>query len=114
MKEFIAISLAVSGISFTVTFTSIFSWLRELVSSLHPKLEELIHCPWCFSHWVTFPLVFLIDFRLAVSSPIIDYFLTAFAIIGASGLAHYVFLRAYKPVHENMMMREMEKRQESR
>lgn len=95
MESIVIIALAVSAITFTVTTTSIFSWVREQVSRIHPKIEELIHCPWCLSFYVTLCWTRNVTF--------------VFAIMTISGLCHYVLLRAYEPVQQASARRELEK-----
>lgn len=103
-------AFVVSSISFTVTFTGLFKEVRELISSKHHKLEELIHCPWCFSHWVTFFILLISDSSVKFTGSLfIDFFINAFAITAISGLFHYVLLRAYEPVAKAMINRHIEK-----
>jgi hypothetical protein len=114
MKEtslLLIISLAVSGISFTISVTSIFKWLRELISPLSHKVEELIHCPWCLSHYVTiFFLLFVYDKTIFLDISFwIHIILNWLAIICVSGLCHYVLLRAYDPVRKEMVQRQIDK-----
>jgi len=97
--ELLMIALASASISFTISTTSIFLWLRELVSPLHHKIEELIHCPWCLSHYVS--LFFLAIFMTPRSFTFeyCSYFILAwFSVQGVVALLHYVYLRAYEPV----------------
>lgn len=111
MTEIFAAIFVSAAISFTITVTSIFSFLREWVSKIHPKLEELIFCPWCLNHYVVFIMLLTSNIELfKVSEYIIyNFFFTSFAIIGAAGILHYVLLRAYEPVMKNMLDRKMEK-----
>jgi hypothetical protein len=113
VNNFITLMLtafAVSSISFTVTFTGLFKEVREVISAQHHKLEELIHCPWCFSHWVTFFIVLLSSSTISFTGiGLFDFFITSFAITGVSGLFHYVLLRAYEPVAKAMVHRQIEK-----
>lgn len=95
------VALAVSSISFTVTVAGIFSPFREWVSKFHSKLEELIFCPYCFSHYVALFLLLIMPGEYSLYEFIITYF----AIIAISGLVHYVLLRAYEPVAKTMMFR---------
>jgi lipid-A-disaccharide synthase-like uncharacterized protein len=114
------LALVVASISFTVTTTSMFLWLREAVSTIHKKIEELIHCPYCLGHWVTFIVLFCVPTRfiIEVLKPenigcrIFNFLFTTFAIMGMVALLHYVMLRAYEPVAKAMMMRELEKLEE--
>jgi len=108
----ILLSLAVSGISFTITTTAMFTWLRELLSPIHHKLEELVHCPWCLSHWVTFVILIWAPLYRFTGIPFVDFFLTAFSIVGISGTFHYVLLRTYAPIAEAMLRRQLDKMKE--
>lgn len=118
-ETFLILSFVISSISFTISTTSMFTWLREILSSVHEKLEELIHCPWCLSHWVIIVMFVLLS-SLGVQpynvsgNYFLDFIITGFAMTFVSGLGHYVLLRAYKPVMENMMMRKMEKLQQKK
>lgn len=110
--QFLYLVLACAGISFTVTVTSIFMPLREAVSKLHPKLEELIHCPWCLNHYVTFAVVAITQPEELERQGLWAYFLICFAVIAASGVIHFVLLRAYEPVSRAMLQRKLDKLQE--
>ena len=103
--------LVTAAISFTVTTTSVFSFLREWVSKIHPKLEELIFCPWCFSHYVVFTILLTSNIKgIIVSSNIYyQFFFDAFTIIGGSGILHYILLRAYEPVTKLLVQRKIDK-----
>lgn len=105
------ISLCAAAVSFTITTTSMFKWLRELISPIHKKIEELIHCPWCLGHWIVFIILFCSNINpLSITQwEIFNWPFTAFVIICPMGLIHYVLLRAYEPVHQLMMNRELEK-----
>lgn len=117
-------AFVVAAISFTISTTSMFKWLRELVSPIHHKIEELIHCPWCLAHWITFILLWCIPSSYIIEVvPVIEnslvlrsfnFLFTTFAIIGLVGLLHYVLLRAYEPVAKAMAMRQLEKMQAQR
>ncbi len=113
LSNIFIIACCLSAISFTITFTSIFKWLRELLSKIHPKIEELIHCPWCLSHWILIISSIFIYDKVNILPitfiSIIDYIIVCFAIICISGIFHYVLLRAYEPVSRMMINREIEK-----
>jgi hypothetical protein len=106
--ELIAVyALASAAISFTITTTSIFTWLRDVVISLKiQKLEELIHCPWCLSHYITvFLLLISGQYKTFVS-----FLILFFAVQGIIGLLHYVMLRAYEPVMKSELQRKLDKK----
>ena len=107
LETIVYIALMVASVSFTITTTSIFKWFRELVSPIHGKIEELIHCPYCLGHWITFAVLFFIyDYSVSPA-----FFLQAFAVMGLVAIFHYVILRAYEPVAKAMARRELEKKQ---
>lgn len=110
-----ALSLGAASISFTVTVTGMFKWFRELVSPIHEKIEELVHCPWCFGHWTVFIMMLTARIQpLNITGMIwYDWLFTAFAVMSPIGLIHYVLLRAYKPVAEAMMQRKLDKLNET-
>lgn len=107
----VMIAFATTSISFTITTTSMFKWLRELISPVHHKLEELIHCPWCLSHYIALVIMGIFyDKVLFLDINIwLHLILNWFALLCPVGIFHFVFLRAYKPVAEAMFDREMEK-----
>lgn len=111
--KLILLALCLSTVTFTISSTGIFEPVRKLLSKIHLKVEELIHCPFCLSHWVV--IFFSFFFYNAIEpEPILgiywfDFIVNAFAIICISAVIHFVLLRAYKPVGEAMMRRELER-----
>lgn len=113
MEKYLFAALCIAAVSHTIAFTSIFKGVRELVSRLHPKLEELIHCPWCLSHYVAAFVLFTsndLPYVQFSDNVFINFMFTWFAFVAISGLCHYVLLRAYEPVAKAMMLREQQKR----
>lgn len=110
--HFLVIASAIGAITFTISVTSIFKWLRELLSKIHSKIDELIHCPFCLSFWITLILCFFLkreNIFQVTKIFIIDYLVFIFAVMGVSGIFHYILLRAYEPVAKSMMYRKLEK-----
>jgi hypothetical protein len=105
------IAFGSASISFTMTYTSIFKWFRELLSKVHPKVEELVNCPWCFNHWVTIVMLFVaeIDLLPLTKYTVVNFLFTLFVLTTISGLIHYVLLRAYEPVAKLAAARYLEK-----
>lgn len=108
-------ALAVASVTFTISVTSIMEPFRRIVSKIHEKAEELIHCPWCVSFWVLLVLLLTWDIPYVPITNIIllDFFITLFAMYAIVGLVHYVLLRAYAPVAKAEMLRRLEKLQHS-
>lgn len=102
MENLLILAAISTSISFTVTVTGIFKPLREFLSPYHTKIEELLHCPFCFGTWVTFAVVALAPNMILpiATNSIINFFLNSFAITGIMGIMHYPILRAYQPVAE--------------
>lgn len=116
MEALIVLALLVASVSFTISITSIFSWLREGVSSVHPKLEELIHCPYCLGHYIAFIALLFTDLDKIphlTGNVILDFMIAWFCIMTPVALFHHVMLRAYKPVAETMSYRAWKKQQEA-
>lgn len=107
----LVLAACVCAVSFTITTTTMFTWFREPIAKIHPKLEELVFCPWCFSHWVTFIVLSFPQIKLynVTGISLFDFFFTAFCIVAISGLGHFVLLRAYEPVGKVMTMRKLDK-----
>lgn len=107
----IFMAFCVSSISYTICSTGIFKWLRELISPLHSKIEEWIHCPYCFGHFVSLILLLCLwgEFIEISDYVVFNFFFTWFTIMGICGLIHFVLLRAYEPVAKNMAMRRLMK-----
>lgn len=92
--------LALASISFTLSSSGVFASIRQRLSKFHPKIDELIHCPYCMSHWIGVLFIPEINGRNLISK-LIGYF----AMICISGLCHYVLLRAYEPVAKAKLQR---------
>lgn len=113
MEKFLILTLAIASVSFTVTVTGIFKPVREKVGKIHSKIDELLHCPYCFGHWVTFATVYFTGTpytftRWGFYSPFADFLISCFAIMGAVGIVHHVLLRAYEPVAKSATKRKLE------
>lgn len=116
METYFTLGLACGAITFTTSTTSIFKWFRELLSKIHPKIEELVHCPWCSNFWLVLLVVLTSNTTPVQVFDIywLNILVTIFLIMAFSGLLHYVLLLAYKPVAEASMMRLKEKMQKQR
>jgi hypothetical protein len=115
MVTLVVLAFAVASISFTISVTSIFGWLREAVSSIHPKLEELIFCPYCLGHYIA--LVVLLTtgaydsvFTDTINNVAVRFLLIWFSVMGMVAVLHAVMLVAYKPVAETMSYRKWAKK----
>lgn len=115
MTDFIIVSFACAAISFTISWTSIFRSFRELVSRIHPKVDELVHCPWCVNHYVVLLFLLFSGFKKAfltyelIGMSLANLVITWFAVVGLGGVIHFVLLRAYEPVAKQLVQRQLDK-----
>jgi hypothetical protein len=86
MQTAIYLSFITASISFTVTETKLFKRLREWVKERNAFFGELLHCGYCFGHWVAFALVAIYQPKVVSAWPPLDYFLTALLIAWFSGI----------------------------
>lgn len=103
----IVAALCCAGISFTITTTSIFKWFRDWTGQLHPKLDELINCPWCFNHYVVFLYMSILNIDGYDTDNFAVRVALYFAIITLGGLFHYVLIRAYEPIAKRLLERKL-------
>ena len=80
--EILILSLAVSSASVTIAVSNSMEWLRSLVSKLGPRFEELIHCPYCLSHWLA-----AIATLTWIKGSMSELVMTGFAIVTIASLA---------------------------
>lgn len=116
----LAVALCAASISYTISVTSIFEWLRNFIADhIGGKIEELIHCPYCLGHYIV--LVIMLTTKnmryhvVEISRGYIYNFLfTWFCIICVMALIHYFMNLAYKPIAENEGLRARLKAQKQR
>jgi len=83
----LAISLAVATASMTLTKAKIFDSLRQGVAHRSPWLGELIHCPYCASHWISLALV--AAYRPCLTAHgivVLDYAVSTLVVVAAAAL----------------------------
>jgi hypothetical protein len=100
MQSAIILSFITASISFTVTETKLFKRLREWVKERNAFFGELLHCGYCFGHWVAFALTAIYQPKVVAAWPSLDYFPTALLIAWFSGiqwvLMCWVMAKAWK------------------
>jgi hypothetical protein len=80
MNEVFLLSLLTASISFTVTETKVFQFLREWTKAKNAWAGDLISCGYCLGLWVAFALVVVYQPRLFHAWWLLDYFFTALVI----------------------------------
>jgi hypothetical protein len=81
--EMLLIGLAVASITMTISMSNLMEPLRVQVSKLGRWARELIHCPYCLSHWFAFAVVWG-KFGLF---PLGRFILTSFGVVTIASLA---------------------------
>ena len=89
------LAFATAAISFTISRSSmpVFEFVRMWVARKSPFLKELVHCPYCCSHWVA-AAVCLVYRPLFVHSSVVpvDYLISWWALVGAAMVPVYLLL----------------------
>ena len=126
MKELIKLyvigGLCVSSITYIIAVSGVFSPIRNLISKLGKWFDDLIHCPFCLSFYVSlmflwlvrYPEIFTMITGEVLEDSIFQTLLDLFCIMTISSLCHYVMLRAYKPIVEEAQIRRKMLHQQNR
>jgi hypothetical protein len=83
-------ALAVASCSFTISKAKISVGVREWIAKRNHWLGELLNCPYCTSHWLTFGLVFAYRARVILGWAPLDYVVTVFVIVTMANVASYL------------------------
>lgn len=94
IEELLILSLATAAISMTVAKAPVFESVRYWFDGRNEWLADLIHCPYCLSHWVAFLAVIVYQPRFVSSGvEIIDWFVSAMAIVAvATAVSGLIYL----------------------
>jgi hypothetical protein len=83
--EMILLGLAIASIAMTITKSNVMESLRNRASKLGRWARELMHCPYCLSHWLAFAAVWL-KFGLL---PLGQFVLVSFGVITIASFASF-------------------------
>jgi len=87
--EIILVSLAIAAASMTVSKSNAMFWFRQLVSKLGYWFKELIHCPYCLSHWLA-AIIAIAMFRAPVGEMVITGLaMVTLASLASLGITHF-------------------------
>lgn len=89
------LSLVVATVSMTLSKAKIFKSLREFLEKKSQWLGELIHCPYCTSHWVA--LFFVVLYRPVIIKgiPVFDYIVTVFVVVCLASFWSFIICHAF-------------------
>lgn len=88
--QLIILSFAVSSISYTISKSNIFKPLRLFISKYWKWAGELISCPYCLSHWLSFATMIYIYKTINF-----DVFILSFAVVGGSAVITGMISRSF-------------------
>lgn len=88
---FLALCLATSGASLTISKSKGFNGVREWFSARVPVIGALLGCPYCLSHWFAFGLILACG--LPTEKPVLYVLVGTFAIVGMSAIITGAIIR---------------------
>lgn len=111
MEILLLVALATASMSYTITQTSIFKGLRELISKINPFFEDLVHCPWCLGHYISLVWLFIFHKQIIFYdvNVILHFIFDWFVVMGIVGLLLYILLRALAPIAESLLKRQLDR-----
>lgn len=87
--DILMLSLAVASASMTIATSNAMEWFRNLVSKLGGWSEELIHCPYCLSHWLA-AIVTVTWLKGTVGELVVAWLATVtLASLASLGITHF-------------------------
>jgi len=98
----IFLGIATGAISMVVSRSTLLNAFHAWVEKRSLRLEEMLSCPWCLSHWIA--LVFTIIYHpLIVTSWFVplDYFVTLMVMTVVAAITARIIYSAYKPIFGN-------------
>lgn len=87
MIDLIPLGLCSGSVAFTLAKSSmpVIRSLREWATARSAFAKELLHCPYCTSHWVSLPLVLFYQPRFIHSEwAFVDFMVSWLAVVGAA------------------------------
>lgn len=97
------LGVACGAISMVLTKAAVLNSFHDWLEKRFPKLEEMLSCPWCTSHWVALFLV-LVYRPLVLKSTgwlvPVDYIVTIFVMTVIAAITARVIYSAYQPIME--------------
>ena len=93
----LVLALATSAISVTVTRSGVFLGLRNFVADRSKWLGDLMHCPYCMSHWVSLVLMWWYGLRiLPETNWLVDLLVSALAVVAIASFFTLLVMLSYK------------------
>lgn len=80
------IALATSSISMTISKATIFEATRDWIKTKNAWISDLVHCPYCTSHWVGFAFVVYIQPEILPQKTLLNIVLSTFVVVTLSSV----------------------------
>lgn len=100
--QFLVLGLCAGAISLTLSKGTIFKKARAWVDKKSDFFGELINCPYCTSHWVSFFMMLVFHPRMVECGYVmVDYLATGFALVALSAMTAGTIYRLFggPPTH---------------
>lgn len=105
LKLWLVLAIGIAGGSYTVTRAGIFRPLRDLLERKSKWLGELINCPYCFAHWMVFAAAAWVQEPVIEGNWFVAMLVTILAVSCVVSLLHFVMLRTYKTIIDEIVMK---------
>lgn len=93
----LVLALATSAISVTITRSGLFHGLRSFADRRSRWFGELMHCPYCMSHWVSLVLMWWYGLRILPGTFwLIDLLISALAVVATASFFTLLVMLSYK------------------
>lgn len=98
--SFVILALCNGAITLTLTKGSVFSKARLWIGDKSSFLGELIQCPYCTAHWVSFVSMLVFQARMINSGVVVvDYLATTFALVAMTAITAGLIFRLFASGH---------------
>lgn len=93
----LVLALATSAISVTITRSGVFHGPRDWIADRSQWFGELVHCPYCMSHWVSLVLMLWYDLRIVPDTYwLVDLVVSALAVVAVASFFTLIVMLSYK------------------
>jgi hypothetical protein len=82
--QFLILAASVASVAFTIARTKVTEPLRKKVMLKSKWFGQLIGCPYCLSHWLSFGAVATYQLKIIDGVVFLDYVVTAMAMVAVA------------------------------
>lgn len=84
--QFVVLASSVAAVAFTIAKTKVTAPLRFKIMTKNEWFGNLFGCPYCLSHWLSFGAVGVYRVTIIHKVLVMDYVVTAMAMVALSAL----------------------------